>query len=48
MNETLREVLPIMGMFFGLLSIIKFYASRIERKIDKIESEIDKIIKKLE
>ena len=52
LNETLRSLLSLMGMFLGLLSIIRFYASRMEQKIDrlldkveKLENEIDKLTK---
>ncbi len=45
MNETIRAILPIIAMFLGLFSIIRFYAKRIENKIDKINNKIDKIIK---
>ena len=43
MNETLRAILPITAMFLGLLTVIKFYINKIEKRIDKIEKRIDKI-----
>lgn len=48
MNETLRNILPITAMFFGLLAIIKFYINRIENKIERIENKIDKLNKTIE
>ena len=45
MNDILRAIIPLIGVFFGLLAVIKFYVDRIEDKINKIEEKIDKITK---
>lgn len=39
MNEILGAILPITAMFLGLLTVIKFYISKIEKRIYEIEIE---------
>lgn len=47
MNNWLRTILPLIGMFLGILAITKGYFSNLEKKICKLEKEIKDLNKKL-
>lgn len=41
MSDILRSLLPILGMFLGLLSIVRYYIVQLKDEIKKLEKRIE-------
>ncbi|MEG0296711.1 MAG: hypothetical protein RR620_08320 [Clostridium sp.] len=43
MDNLILTLIPFLGMFLGIFSIVRYYFNKLEKRIDELELRLNKI-----